>query len=73
MRASRLLRRTTVGGAMARVLPLAVQWLRAVSGDDAYERYLAHHANAHEGEPLSRREFYAEREGAKWGGISRCC
>ena len=51
----------------------ALHWLRTLSGDDAYERYLTHPARAHEGPPLSRRAFYAAREAAKWSGISRCC
>jgi uncharacterized short protein YbdD (DUF466 family) len=58
---------------LRRAMAAALRWLRAVSGDDAYERYLAHHARAHPGAPLSRRAFYAQREAAKWGGISRCC
>jgi uncharacterized short protein YbdD (DUF466 family) len=50
------------------------QGLRAVSGDDAYERYLAHHARAHPGiAPLSRRAFYEDEERRKWSGINRCC
>ncbi len=55
---------------------LRVLWqaLRTVTGDDAYERYLAHHACAHPGEvPLSRREFYVDEEQRKWSGINRCC
>ncbi len=60
-------------GALGRRGAAALGWLRALSGDDAYERYLTHHARAHEGTPLSRRAFYAEREAAKWSGISRCC
>jgi uncharacterized short protein YbdD (DUF466 family) len=48
--------------------------LRALSGDDAYERYRAHHAAHHPGElPLSRRAFCAEATLRKWSGISRCC
>jgi len=48
--------------------------LRALSGDDAYERYCAHHAASHPGEPLlSRREFCADAERRKWSGVSRCC
>ncbi|HTW38994.1 MAG TPA: YbdD/YjiX family protein [Steroidobacteraceae bacterium] len=48
--------------------------LRALSGDDAYERYLAHHARAHPGTaPLSRRAFYLDEERRKWSGINRCC
>ena len=69
MRPPPMILRRAIGGAMA----AALRWLRALSGDDAYERYLAHHACAHEGAPLSRRAFYAQREAAKWGGISRCC
>lgn len=50
------------------------RYLRRLSGDDAYERYLAHHAAAHPGEaPLSRREFFQQEQERKWGGIRRCC
>jgi len=59
--------------ALGRGLAAALAWLRAVSGDDAYERYLTHHARAHRGAPLSRRAFYQEREERKWSGVSRCC
>jgi uncharacterized short protein YbdD (DUF466 family) len=49
-------------------------WLRAVSGDDAYERYRHHHAARHAGEVLlSRRAFYEETQRRKWSGVSRCC
>jgi uncharacterized short protein YbdD (DUF466 family) len=47
--------------------------LRALSGDDAYDRYLTHHAREHASPPLSRRAFYQEREERKWSGVSRCC
>jgi uncharacterized short protein YbdD (DUF466 family) len=55
---------------------LRVAWsaLRAASGDDAYERYLAHFSREHPGRPAaSRREFYRESERRKWSGVSRCC
>lgn len=58
---------------LRRSLLAAIGWLRAVSGDDAYERYLRHHARAHAGPALGRRAFYAEREERKWSGVSRCC
>jgi uncharacterized short protein YbdD (DUF466 family) len=49
-------------------------FLREVSGDDAYERYLAHHARAHPGEtPLSRKELYRREQDRKWSGPRRCC
>jgi uncharacterized short protein YbdD (DUF466 family) len=55
---------------------LAAAWrvLRALSGDDAYERYCAHHTQAHAGEaPLTRRAFYLKAQQSKWSGVSRCC
>jgi len=56
------------------VLSAFWHWLRAVSGDDAYERYLAHHASAHgNAAPLSRRAFYEAELQRKWSGINRCC
>lgn len=49
-------------------------FMRQVSGDDAYERYLARHARTHpQVEPLSRRDFFAEEQARKWGSINRCC
>lgn len=62
-----------VANDVKRALAATVGWLRAVSGDDAYERYLTHHAREHAGPPLSRKAFYAEREQRKWSGVSRCC
>jgi len=48
--------------------------IRQLSGDDAYERYLAHHAACHaKAQPMTRREFFLRREQQKWGGIKRCC
>jgi uncharacterized short protein YbdD (DUF466 family) len=55
--------------------PSVWRCFRAVIGDDAYERYLDHHAKAHRNTvPLSRREFYEDELKRKWnGGVSRCC
>lgn len=49
--------------------------LRAVTGDDAYERYLEHFRNDHgDGEkPLTRHEFCARETDRKWNGVRRCC
>jgi uncharacterized short protein YbdD (DUF466 family) len=65
----------------ARSRPAALRWiaagwtyLRAVSGDDAYERYLAHHAVEHAGQPpMSRKAYFAEQQRRKWTGVTRCC
>ena len=48
--------------------------LRALSGDDAYERYLAHHRQAHPDQtPLSRAQYFRQQQERKWQGINRCC
>jgi uncharacterized short protein YbdD (DUF466 family) len=49
-------------------------YLRQVSGDDAYERYLAHHHQHHADQAiLNRRAFYIAEQQRKWTGMKRCC
>lgn len=48
--------------------------IRSLSTDDAYDKYLAHHAEAHASmSPMTRREFYMRQQQEKWTGVSRCC
>jgi len=50
--------------------------LREVTGDDAYERYVAHWRAQHAAEgatPLDRASFYREEQRRKWDGVRRCC
>jgi uncharacterized short protein YbdD (DUF466 family) len=50
--------------------------LRELTGDDAYERYLAHrrtHHAADDAAPLDRAAFYREEQRRKWDGVRRCC
>lgn len=50
--------------------------VRRLSGDDAYERYLAHWREHHAGEggqPLSRQVFFKAEQERKWNGVRRCC
>jgi uncharacterized short protein YbdD (DUF466 family) len=48
--------------------------LRAVTGDDAYERYLAHCRAKHPGtSPLDRAAFYAAELDRRWKQVGRCC
>lgn len=59
-------------------LRLCWQRIRQLSGDDLYERYLAHHAEHHADgaechPPLSRAEFFRQWQDQKWQGIKRCC
>ncbi len=47
---------------------------RHMTGDDAYERYVAHHRQHHVGEAvLDRRAFYLAEQQRKWTGVKRCC
>ncbi len=48
--------------------------IRRLSGDDAYERYVAHHAAHHpDAPPLSRETFFKQWQDDKWKGVKRCC
>lgn len=51
----------------------AWRFLRALTTDDAYEHYLDHHCQAHDGPPLTRRAFYLREQQRKWSGVQRCC
>ncbi len=54
----------------------AATWnmIRSLATDDAYDKYLEHHAHAHAGSPpMSRRAFYLQQQQSKWTGVSRCC
>lgn len=55
-------------------LRLIWQGLRQVSGDDAYERYLAHH-RLHHGDaiPQDRATWFRHEQRRKWDGVRRCC
>jgi uncharacterized short protein YbdD (DUF466 family) len=52
-----------------------IRALRTITGDDAYERYLAHLRARHpEATPLDVRTFYRlEQERRFRGGANRCC
>ncbi|MEO5862915.1 MAG: YbdD/YjiX family protein [Burkholderiales bacterium] len=48
--------------------------VRALSGDDNYERYLVHQHETHPDQPvLDRRAFFSINLENKWSGIARCC
>jgi uncharacterized short protein YbdD (DUF466 family) len=58
------------------ILRRAWRLLRELSGDDAYERYLAHWQEAHHGSgvrPLDRAQFFKSQQRRKWDGVRRCC
>lgn len=52
------------------------QWLRQVSGDDAYERYLERQQREGASNILSRQEFYRRRVERRYNNKdnpARCC
>lgn len=52
------------------------RWLRQVSGDDAYERYLERRQREGDANILSREEFYCQRLERRYNNKdnpSRCC
>ncbi|MDB6091744.1 MAG: hypothetical protein JWN85_4528 [Gammaproteobacteria bacterium] len=64
----------TLDWAVFRWVGAGWRYLRAVSGDDAYERYLAHHAAEHAGQAaMTAKAFFTERQRQKWAGVTRCC
>jgi uncharacterized short protein YbdD (DUF466 family) len=87
-RKSRQIRNSKLGNKPPRLAALAIfafrvsivvfsalwQFLRALTGDDAYERYVLHGSRVagHES-PLSASEFYLRRLEHKYSGPSRCC
>lgn len=59
---------------IATELKRAWSYLREVTGDDAYERYLAHQMQSHPDEqPLTREQYFRQRQDEKWSKVSRCC
>jgi uncharacterized short protein YbdD (DUF466 family) len=71
--------RLSIGRAPAKhiVAVASAAWraFRRVTGDDAYERYLAHHRQHHggSGAPLGRAEYFRAQQRRKWEGVRRCC
>jgi uncharacterized short protein YbdD (DUF466 family) len=65
---------TLTGSTIVDTLRALWRGLRAVMGDDAYERYIEHHTAQHAGAPpLSRRAFYEAEQRRQWSRINRCC
>ena len=62
-----------------RALRNAWRWLRAVTGDSAYDNYLRHCAanesafSAQTKKKMTRAEFYSDSLRRKYSTINRCC
>lgn len=57
---------------LARAARGAWTYLRAVTGDSAYETYRAR-AGRQSPPPLTREQFYLDRLRRRYAGVSRCC
>ena len=63
-----------MGARLNKIFVRAWSALRELSGDDAYERYLAHHMDCHAQLPLlTRKVFFQQQQQQQWEGIKRCC
>jgi uncharacterized short protein YbdD (DUF466 family) len=59
---------------MKQFLASGFSLLRGVTGDDAYEKYLAHLQRNNPGEkPLSAADFFRAQMEQKWNCINGCC
>ena len=57
-----------------RIASRAWSALRAILGDDAYERYVRHVQMRHPGvEPLTRAAFQRAELDRRWSQVNRCC
>jgi uncharacterized short protein YbdD (DUF466 family) len=55
---------------------LRVLWefVRELSGDDAYDRYLQRHSRQHpDAKPLDKRAYFKQVQKQKWSELRRCC
>jgi uncharacterized short protein YbdD (DUF466 family) len=59
---------------MKQFLASGFSLLRGVTGDDAYEKYLAHLQRTKPGEtPMTASDFFRAQLDQKWNCVSGCC
>ena len=59
---------------LIQALKNCLAFIRTLSGDNAYEKYLEKHFQDHcSAQPLSKKEFFKQETERKWNGIRRCC
>jgi uncharacterized short protein YbdD (DUF466 family) len=62
------------GNPVRQFLSSGLSLLRGVTGDDAYEKYVAHmRANEPDKPPMSQREFFRAQMEQRWSCINGCC
>lgn len=66
--------KTTRSGQVRQFLSSGLSLLRGVTGDDAYEKYIAHmRANQPDETPMNERDFFRAQMEQKWSCINGCC
>lgn len=59
---------------MRQFLSAGLSLLRGVTGDDAYEKYVAHMQRTRPGEkPMSPEAFFRAQLEQKWNCVNGCC
>jgi uncharacterized short protein YbdD (DUF466 family) len=59
---------------MRQFLNSGLSLLRGVTGDDAYEKYVAHMQTTEPSNaPMSEKDFFKARMEQKWSCINGCC
>jgi uncharacterized short protein YbdD (DUF466 family) len=59
---------------MKQFLSAGLNLLRGVTGDDAYDKYLAHMKRTQPGErPMSAEAFFRAQLEQKWNCVNGCC
>ena len=62
------------GNPVRQFLSSGLSLLRGVTGDDAYEKYLAHmRSKEPDVQPMGEREFFREQMEQRWNCINGCC
>ncbi|ALK08186.1 YbdD/YjiX family protein [Blastochloris viridis] len=63
-----------LAGRLGATLKAGWAFLRTMTGDDEYERYLERHARTHPDlPPVDRKSYFKVEITRKWSGIRRCC
>jgi uncharacterized short protein YbdD (DUF466 family) len=65
---------STSPGGVRQFLSSGLSLLRGVTGDDAYEKYVAHMRSAEPLQlPMTAKEFFQAQLDQKWNCVSGCC
>lgn len=58
---------------MKRIFKSLWFFLKEISGENEYQKYLSSNSKLNKEEIMSSKEFYMKRLNQKWNKINRCC